>query len=47
MRISELYGNGCRILEDAGIENFKNEARWIFEAVFECGREYLVFNSTA
>lgn len=46
MRISELYGNGCRILEDAGIENFKNEARWIFESVFECGREYLVFNSS-
>ncbi len=46
MRISELYGNGCRILEDAGIENFKNEARWIFEAVFECGRAYLVLNSS-
>lgn len=47
MKISELYGNGCRILENAGIENFKNEARWIFESVFECGREYLVFYSSS
>ena len=47
MRISELYDNGCRILENAGVENYKNEARWIFEAVFECGREFLVFNSSS
>lgn len=46
MKIAGLYGKGCRILEDAGVDNFKNEARWIFEAVFECGREFLVFNSS-
>lgn len=47
MRISELYGNGCLILKNAGVDNYRNEARWIFEAVFECGNEYLLFNSSA
>lgn len=46
MRISELYESGCRALENAGVENFRNEARWIFEAVFECGKEYLFLNSS-
>ena len=45
MRISELYEKGCSILEKAKTDNFKNEARWIFESVFDCGREYLIFNA--
>ncbi len=45
MRISELFECGCGILEKANVENFRNEARWIFESVFECGREYLIFNA--
>ena len=45
MRISELYEKGCSVLEKAKTDNFKNEARWIFESVFDCGREYLIFNA--
>ncbi len=45
MTVSELFENGKALLEKQGIDNFKNEARWIFESVFECGREYLIFNA--
>ncbi len=47
MRISELYEKGCSILQKAETENFRNEARWIFESVFDCGREYLIFNANS
>lgn len=45
MKICELYEKGCSILENSNTENFRNEARWIFESVFDCGREYLIFNA--
>ncbi len=45
MKISELYEKGCSVLENADTDNFRNEARWIFESVFDCGREYLIFNA--
>ena len=45
MKISQLFENGCLTLRNADVENFRNEARWIFESVFECGKEFLVFNA--
>lgn len=45
MKICELYEKGCSVLEKSDTENFRNEARWIFESVFDCGREYLIFNA--
>ncbi len=45
MKISQLFEDGCSILKNADVENHRNEARWIFESVFECSREYLIFNS--
>ena len=45
MTVSELLKNGTELLKKHDIENSVNEARWIFEAVFECTREYLIFHS--
>ena len=45
MTVAELIKKGREILEEKKIENSANETRWIFEAVFECGREYTVFHS--
>lgn len=45
MTVSELFEKGKSILEEQGIDNFRNEARWIFESVFACGREYLIFHA--
>lgn len=45
MTVSELLKKGTGLLKKHGIENYANEARWIFEAVFECTREYPVFHS--
>ena len=47
MKIRELYEKACSILENSKTENFRNEARWIFESAFDCGREYLIFNAEA
>ncbi len=43
MTVSELIKKGRSMLAD--IENGSNEARWIFESVFDCGREYAVFHA--
>jgi len=43
MTVSELFQNGLSLLKEKGIENCKNEAVWIFEDVFECKRDYLIF----
>lgn len=43
MTVSELLNKGRELLKDK--ENYMNEVRWIFEAVFECGREYAVFHA--
>lgn len=45
MTVSELLRKGKDILKKADIENYSNEARWIFESVFDCSSDYLVFNS--
>ncbi len=45
MTVAELLKKGREILEANKIENSANEARWIFESVFECGREYAVFHA--
>ncbi len=45
MTVSELLRKGKNILAEADIDNFSNEARWIFEAVFECSSDYLIFHS--
>ena len=43
MTVSELLTKGRELLAD--IENGANEARWIFEEVFECSRDYFVFHA--
>lgn len=43
MTANELIKNATDILSKANIENAANEARWIFEACFENGRELLIF----
>lgn len=43
MTVNQLLKNAADILSRAGIENALNEARWIFEACFENGRELMFF----
>ncbi len=45
MTVKELLKLGADILEKNHISNYTNEARWIFEAAFECERDYLIFHS--
>lgn len=45
MTVSELLKKGIELLKNNETENYSNEARWIFEAVFECGKEYAIFHS--
>lgn len=45
MSVSELLKAGTALLEKQKVENAKNEARWIFESVFECSRDYIFFHS--
>lgn len=40
MTVKELLANGAQLLAENGVDNANNEARWIFEAAFECGRDY-------
>ena len=44
MTVSELLNKGKSILKNNSVDNSSNEAQWIFESVFECGREYAIFN---
>ncbi len=44
MTVKELLKIGIGILEKNNIDNFLNEARWIFEFVFECGSEFWLFH---
>lgn len=44
MTVSELFEKGKKILSENIIDNFANEARWIFEAVFNVNSQYLFFN---
>lgn len=45
MTVAELLKKGTSLLEKYKIENHINEARWIFESVFECAKEYIFFHS--
>ena len=45
MTVQQLFEKGKLILKNNNIDNFANEARWIFESAFECGREYIIFHS--
>lgn len=45
MTVSKLFESGKSLLKKQGIDNYRNEARWIFESVFNCGREYLIFHA--
>lgn len=45
MTVAELFEKGKALLKEQQIENSQNEARWIFESVFDCGREYLIFHA--
>ena len=45
MTVAELLKHGTDLLKKHEIENARNEARWIFESVFDCTREYLIFHS--
>ncbi len=45
MTVAQLLEKGKSLLEKYGVDNYANEARWIFESVFECGREYVIFHS--
>ncbi len=44
MTVIELLKHGINLLKEKNIENFNNEARWIFESVFECKSDYVVFH---
>lgn len=46
MTVRELFNYGRNILEENSVENFQNEARWIFESVFKCKSEYLIIHSS-
>ena len=46
MTVRELLAEGIRILGESGVENNRNEAQWIFESAFECGRDYQIFHSS-
>ncbi len=45
MTVQQLLENGKAVLKNNNIENYSNEARWIFESAFECGRDYVIFHS--
>ena len=45
MTVQQLFENGKNILKKNNIDNYVNEARWIFEAAYECGRDYFIFHS--
>ncbi len=46
MTVRELYNKGKNILKDNSVDNYLNEARWIFESVFECKSDYLILNGS-
>lgn len=45
MTVGSLLQRGRDLLRENNIDNCANEARWIFEAVFECTGEYAVFHA--
>ncbi len=45
MTVKELFAQGKTILQNNHVDNYINEARWIFESVFKCSGNYLVICS--
>lgn len=45
MTVKELLSHGRDILLENSVDNFINESRWIFESVFKCNSDYLIFHS--
>jgi release factor glutamine methyltransferase len=45
MTVSELLAKGRDILKNAAVDNYINESRWILEDVFNCSREFLIFQA--
>lgn len=45
MTVKDVYNLGRNILLNKNIDNSVNESRWIFESVFGCSGDYLVFHS--
>lgn len=44
MKVKELLVQAANLLSVSEVENAANEARWIFESAFECGREFAVLH---
>lgn len=44
MTVGGILAHAEKLLIGAGVENARSEARWIFESVFGCGREYAVLH---
>lgn len=44
MIYSEAVSRGVKLLEDAGVENARNEARWMLEALLGAGSDFLIFH---
>lgn len=45
MTVSALLEKGKQILTEADVDNYSNEAVWIFENVFDCKRQFIFFNA--
>ncbi len=45
MTVSSLLEKGKQILAEADVDNYSNEAVWIFENAFDCKRQFIFFNA--
>ena len=45
MTLKELFLQGRNILQNNSVDNSVNEARWIFEDVFDCSGDYIIFHA--
>lgn len=43
MTVRKVLEKGKTILRENNIVNYSNEARWIFESAFECGKDFMFF----
>lgn len=45
MTFASLLEKGREMLKAAEVDNYSNEARWIFESVFDCSSGFLILNA--
>lgn len=45
MTVAQLLNKGRELLKEKSIDNFSSEARWLFESVFDCSKEYVFFHA--